>query len=137
MTTHTDGLFKDFEKNSEEGAVFGLKQLKLGYGLKTDAVWHQALNNINPDERDYLLAALRNGLTTHEEKNPRIELGTIHSAKGGESENVVLLTDMSRRSYNHMQEFEDDEARVFYVGVTRCQEHLHIIEPKTPQHFYT
>ena len=80
-------------------------------------------------ERSYLVAALRRGekLT----KTPRIRLSTIHSAKGGEADNVILFSDMANRTYKDMQKQPDNERRVFYVGVTRTKENLHIIMPRT------
>jgi DNA helicase-2/ATP-dependent DNA helicase PcrA len=61
---------------------------------------------------------------------PRITLSTIHGAKGGEAENVVLLTDLSLNTMKSYEDNPDDENRLFYVGATRTKEHLHIIEPK-------
>ena len=63
-------------------------------------------------------------------KAPRITLSTIHGAKGGESENVVLLTDLSENTMKAYERNADDENRLFYVGATRTKEHLHIISPK-------
>ena len=63
-------------------------------------------------------------------KAPRILLSTIHGVKGGEAQNVVLLTDLSRNTYKSYEKNPDDENRLFYVGATRTKEHLHIIEPK-------
>ena len=39
----------------------------------------------------------RNGEKLNEK--PRIELSTIHAAKGGEATNVVLLTDLTDKYY--------------------------------------
>jgi len=61
---------------------------------------------------------------------PRITLSTIHGAKGGECQNVVLLTDLTRRTYGEYEKRPDDVNRLFYVGATRTKEHLHIVEPK-------
>jgi len=61
---------------------------------------------------------------------PRIELSTIHGAKGGESQNVVLLTDLTQNTMKGYERDPDDENRLFYVGATRTKENLHIIEPK-------
>ena len=72
-------------------------------------------------------------MKTHAEKlnqDPRINLSTIHGAKGGESENVVLLTDLSENTMKAYERNADDENRLFYVGATRTKEHLHIISPK-------
>ena len=63
-------------------------------------------------------------------ERPRIELSTIHGAKGGESENVVLLTDLTINTMRGYERDPDDENRLFYVGATRTKENLHIIEPK-------
>ena len=63
-------------------------------------------------------------------KEPRILLSTIHGVKGGEKENVVLLTDLSNNTQKNMDRFPDDENRLFYVGATRTKDHLHIIRPK-------
>ena len=62
---------------------------------------------------------------------PRIKINTIHAVKGGEADNVLLLTDMASRSYKYMQQWPDDEVRVFYVGMTRAKQNLHLISPKT------
>ena len=50
-------------------------------------------------------------------KPPRIELSTIHAAKGGESQNVVLLTDLTKTTLTNYEKNPDDENRLFYVGV--------------------
>ena len=63
-------------------------------------------------------------------EDPRITLSTIHGAKGGESQNVVLLTDLSENTMKAYEKNPDDENRLFYVGATRTKEHLHIISPK-------
>ena len=62
---------------------------------------------------------------------PRITLSTIHGVKGGEQDNVVLLTDLSRNTQRNYEQNPDDENRLFYVGATRTKNHLHIIRPKT------
>ena len=63
-------------------------------------------------------------------KEPRILLSTIHGVKGGEADNVVLLTDLSKNTQKNMDRYPDDENRLFYVGATRTKDHLHIIKPK-------
>ena len=63
-------------------------------------------------------------------KKPRIELSTIHAAKGGESQNVVLLTDLTKTTMETYEKNADDENRLFYVGATRTKENVHSIAPK-------
>jgi DNA helicase-2/ATP-dependent DNA helicase PcrA len=67
-------------------------------------------------------------------KEKDIKLATIHGAKGGECENVVVLTDMATRAYDNWLEDPDDEIRVFYVACTRAKENLYIVEPQTRQY---
>lgn len=112
----------------EEGS-FSLQDLKNNWGVKRADIWHDAFERMSLVERSYLVAALRRGekLT----KTPRIRLSTIHSAKGGEADNVILFSDMANRTYKDMQKQPDNERRVFYVGVTRAKENLHIVMPRT------
>ena len=63
-------------------------------------------------------------------KKPRILLSTIHGVKGGEADNVILLTDLSRQTLKEYERVPDDVNRLFYVGATRTKKHLHIVEPK-------
>jgi superfamily I DNA/RNA helicase len=112
--------------------MYGMPELRL-LGLGTVAVWYEALEKISPSERDYFLAARRQGEALL--KEPRIHLSTIHASKGSESRNILLLTDVSFRSYenanNGTQAAFEDECRVFYVAVTRARETLNIVQPQT------
>ena len=107
--------------------------LKEKYGLQTNAIWHTALDRISDEEKEYFLAALRQGESLS--GDPRITISTIHGSKGGEADNVLLITDMSPKTYNSYQENQDDEIRVFYVAMTRTKKNLHIITPRTQRYF--
>jgi len=99
--------------------------LAQNYGLRATCD-HDALQlmKMNDRERTYLRALERRGedITAP----PRIKLSTIHRMKGGEDENIGLYLGSSRAAVD--TRFPDDEHRVFYVGVTRARENLHIIE---------
>ena len=62
---------------------------------------------------------------------PRIRVSTIHQAKGGECDNVVVLLDLGRLVYKSYLKNPDDEHRVFYVGITRVKNNLFIVNPQT------
>jgi DNA helicase II / ATP-dependent DNA helicase PcrA len=98
-----------------------------------DRIWHEALVKIPDVEREYLIAARRRGEKFSE--SPRIRISTIHGAKGGEADNVLLFTDIGRRAYESMAIDSDSETRVFYVGVTRAKHSLYIVEPATKYFF--
>lgn len=116
-----------------ESGDLTMSDLHVGWGTPSSEIWHEAFTKMSLIERTYLLAALRRGEKTT--KRPRIQLSTIHSAKGGEAENVVLYLDMARRTYNEMLKNREDEQRVFYVGVTRTINNLYIISPRTKFYF--
>jgi DNA helicase-2/ATP-dependent DNA helicase PcrA len=65
----------------------------------------------------------------------RIHISTIHGSKGGEADNVLLLTDISPKTHTSYQENQDDESRVFYVAATRAKQNLHIVMPRTGRYF--
>jgi len=97
-------------------------------GLKTKEVWYEAFDSAPQKQVKYIRKMRANGEQLN--KPPRILLSTIHGVKGGEAENVVLLTDLSNNTQKSMDRFPDDENRLFYVGATRTKDHLHIIRPK-------
>lgn len=104
-----------------------------GVDITRDGVWFDCLTKIPNDEESFIRAASRRG-----EKlsgPPRIRISTIHGAKGAEAQNVLLLTDMSSKTFDSYQRDPDSEARVFYVGATRAKENLHIVLPQTKNFF--
>jgi DNA helicase-2/ATP-dependent DNA helicase PcrA len=107
---------------------YNVTEIYNNHGLKTRAVWYEAFDSAPQRNVTYIKKMIANGEQLN--KDPRILLSTIHGVKGGESSNVVLLTDLSRRTQKNMDRFPDDENRLFYVGATRTKDHLHIIRPK-------
>lgn len=124
--------FKSLRGMNMEGE-YALSDLKSSFGLLTDKIWHEALDRIPRVDRLYYVNVLKRGESLT--KKPRIKLSTIHGAKGGEADNVVLLTDMSYRTYQETLNEPDDENRVLYVGLTRARGSLYLIEPRTTLHY--
>lgn len=115
------------------GAMVTMDMLQKDYGLRTNAIWHEALDRLATEDREYFLAALRRGEKMNQE--PRIKISTIHGAKGGEAENVVVFLDMAARTFAEYQENPEDEARVWYVAITRTSRNLYLIQPMTSRAF--
>jgi DNA helicase-2/ATP-dependent DNA helicase PcrA len=65
----------------------------------------------------------------------KIRVSTIHGAKGGEAENVVVLRDVTLRVYKNLQKNPDSENRVFYVAFTRAKKNLFLVEPSGKYHY--
>ena len=54
-------------------------------------------------------------------QGPRIKVSTIHAAKGGEADNVILVLDNAnkiRQAVMRSITKSDEEHRVWYVGTT-------------------
>jgi superfamily I DNA/RNA helicase len=93
--------------------------------------WDQAFKNVALAKRDYMKAMLQNGEDLS--KPPRIKVSTIHGAKGGEATNVVLFLNQTTNTIKgskKSQAKEEEEFRVWYVGVTRTIENLYLIKCK-------
>ena len=123
-----DNTDKNKLKGMLKDSSYNIDTLKRDYGLKVDTPWFEAFDDAPSRDVNYLRKMRKNGEKLNEA--PRITLSTIHGAKGGESQNVVLLTDLSENTMKAYERNADDENRLFYVGATRTKEHLHIISPK-------
>jgi len=95
-------------------------------GANLSSPWYESLN-WDQDLLDYIRT-----LVSKKPKNlltPLINISTIHSIKGGEADNVILLSDITKNVDENLQRNPDSEHRVFYVGVTRAKNNLRIVLP--------
>lgn len=106
-----------------------LTELQATFGLKTTAIWHEAFDAMPYAQKDFYIRARKQGERLTSE--PRIKISTIHGAKGGQADHVVVGTDISEMADANMQRGSEDETRVFYVGCTRAKETLTIVQPRT------
>jgi hypothetical protein len=118
------GVSKQFDY-LEDDLFFTYDQLVKDYGLlaSKDMDVYNVLN-VSSDDKTYMKSLERRGEMF---EKPRINVSTIHAMKGGEDDNVMLLTE-SYPSATTDEKLFDDEHRVFYTGVTRTRHNLHIIE---------
>lgn len=131
-------LKKNFSGGKSLDAVeyVSLKELKDNHGLLIDGDWRQL---VMPDTtKMYIEKLLAKGEDLHAE--PRIRVSTIHKMKGGESDNLILFTDMSEYIYNQCSKrrsTKDTEHRVFFVAVTRAKKRLYYmqLDPMSPFHY--
>jgi len=119
----------------EDHRLLDIGTLTLEHGLLHQKPWDQTFAKISEDDRRYLKSCLRHGTF---EDSSRITISTIHGAKGTESDNVMLLTDSVRKNQGLWKKEsyeEEDEHRVFYVGLTRSKHSLHLIHPMMSKGF--
>jgi len=93
--------------------------------------WDAAFKNIALTKRQYMRAMINNEEDLS--KPPRIKVSTIHGAKGGEATNVVLFLNQTTNTIKGSKKSlakEEEEFRVWYVGITRTMENLYLIKCK-------
>ena len=115
-------------KYIDKEGMYGVPELRERQWLRTDKIWYEAFDQAPSRSIRYIRRMRENGEKLN--SSPRITLSTIHGVKGGEQDNVVLLTDLSRNTQINYEKNPDDENRLFYVGSTRAKEHLHVVRPK-------
>jgi DNA helicase II / ATP-dependent DNA helicase PcrA len=130
---HILGNYKKALSGRANDELVDIEKLTTWCRVNTSDIWHKALDKIGYEDREYFIAARKKGESFI--GKPRIKVSTIHGAKGGEAQNVVVLSDISMRTYRGMRANYDDELRVFYVAVTRAKEELFILQPKTNYYF--
>ena len=94
-----------------------------------DLSWETAFKNISLSKREYMKAMISNGEDLS--KPARIKVSTIHGAKGGEAHNVILYLNQTANTIKgakKSQAKQEEEFRVWYVGVTRTIENLFLIK---------
>ncbi len=120
--------FKDMDKKNE----YNISDLiELGFDLKFfDIVkdYDKIFNILKLKES--VKMAFRNRDKEVIERPINLKLGTIHSSKGKEADDVIIFKDINKRVVDEITENEekwDDEIRLFYVGMTRAKERLVIL----------
>jgi superfamily I DNA/RNA helicase len=113
-----------------------LEELQKDHGLLVAGSWEHL--HMSDEQKNYIKLLLKSGdnLTT----DSKIELSTIHGAKGRECENVILYIDFGSEDENNFLATEADKDpdkihRLFFVGVTRAKQNLYIME-STQTNFY-
>jgi len=115
---------KEFPQNEER--MYDLKE----FGYSPIQPWFEVFET-EPEDSLYIRDMLQSGEELS--KDPRVKLSTIHAAKGGEADNVLLILDNTktiREAIEKSQDKEDEENRVWYVGVTRTKQNLYIMAAK-------
>ena len=121
-----DGFRKGKTLHSEE--KYTLKDCQEQHGLVTNKVWYDSFEGLDTLTETYIRNMRANGEMIN--KNPRIIMSTIHGAKGGEADKVLLLQDITGAAIETFSHDPDELHRLFYTGATRAKRELHIVDPK-------
>ena len=110
-----------------------LSELHTAHGCQSREPWFESLRKIPQRDRVYYQAIKRRSESLA--RTPRIYVGTIHSVKGGEADNVALLPDMTQRTWEGYERDRDAEHRTFFVGATRAKSALYLVAPSTTRSY--
>ena len=104
------------------------------------ADWKEAFDKIPFPEKKYIahiLPAYRKNPNLFNETN--IKLATIHSSKGTEADNVILLNTLTKQIYTAWEQdkdTKDDELKVLFVAITRARKRLYILSSENKQYTF-
>ena len=110
----------------------GLKEwcgLDLPDEAKNKPWWEILQRNFKPEQVTYFIRLLKRYGQKQLNADPQIIIDTIHSVKGGEADNVLIYskTNWPSAFVNKNTHEQSDEKRVYYTGVTRAKNTLHIL----------
>ena len=111
----------------------GLKQEQWDKNIN----WFDAFKETDYKEREYIKYLLDNGEDL--DKDARIQVSTIHAAKGGEEDNVIICLDIGdkiKKAIKKSQDKHDEEHRVWYVGSTRARNNLYKLKARIKRNEY-
>ena len=115
-------------KTLHSDTKYKIEECQQDHGLTTSAVWFDAFEGLDPITETYIRNMRANGEQIN--KNPRIKMSTIHGAKGGEADNVLLLQDLTGAAIETFSHDPDELHRLFYTGATRAKRELHVLDPR-------
>ena len=123
-------LGKEFTHTEER--LYDLRE----FGYSHTQRWFDVFET-EPEDSLYI----RNMLSQNENLHlpARVTLSTIHSAKGGEADNVLLILDNTkniREATERSEDKADEENRIWYVGVTRTKQNLYILAARKESNGY-
>jgi len=132
-TIEVQRLLERFNKKLKEteDKLFKLNDLKKEYELNSQLQWYDAFTEVTPNTKTYIRTMRSNGEDLR--LKPRVKVLTLHSSKGGEATNVIILQNQTHNTIKGATKTimkQDEEQRVWYVGLTRCSKNLFLIRCK-------
>ena len=121
-----EGFRKGKTLHAEE--KYSLEECQKNHGLLVTTVWYEAFEGLDAMTENYIRNMRANGETLN--RNPRIIMSTIHGAKGGEADKVLLMQDITNAALETFSYDPDELHRLFYTGATRAKRELHVLDPR-------
>ena len=122
---------------AHENQPFNYDELQLRCGLREDkGTWQDMFRiRFSNKEKEYFIKCINNGFNLDFKSN--IIVDTMHAVKGGEADNVILLSKANWPSHYERKNLSEKikECRVWYVGATRAKKNLHLVNTHHKYHF--
>ena len=96
-----------------------------------DKEWYDVFHQADHQEVLYIRNMLADGEKLNQDA--RVFVSTIHAAKGGEEDNVILSLHQSSKVQKGIKQSvdkQDEEHRVWYVGISRARNNLYKLKAK-------
>ena len=117
------------------GKLFTFRKRKIYCKRMNGKIWidsqikfGMAFDGLDTITENYIRNMRANGEQIN--KNPRTIMSTIHGAKGGEADNVLLMQERTNAAPETFSHDPDELHRLFYTGATRAKRELHVLDPK-------
>lgn len=123
LITLYESIRKGESSETEESKA---KLSKVYKGTDFKDPWHKAFDWPNYKKDFFLRYFLRHGTYTPTESG--VEIGTFHSSKGGEADNVVVILDHTKIVAEEKLINPDNEMRCLYVASTRAKRRLFYVD---------
>lgn len=117
---------RQFRVDMESDAVYFPERIEAAFPGRSARTVVDVLD-LTDYQKDMLRGALESNAAPYPE---RIQVGTIHEAKGLEAPCVFLFTETTQNIIERYRSGETraEEHRIYYVGATRASESLHVVD---------
>lgn len=92
------------------------------WGFEGRPEWHEIATRLELQQSTYIKNCIAHGEDIFKPGN--VKLATIHAAKGGEADNVMLDLRLDGIPLKQFKKDPDSERRVWYVGISRARNNL-------------
>lgn len=125
-------LYQKLKQNTDFKSSLLKANLKKDFNIKDE--WYDSVN-WDIETITYYRDLIRKGVHKNINKKVNIDINTIHTVKGGEADNIIVLEDVTLSVYQNLKQNPDSENRIFYVATTRAKKNLFILQSNSKYNF--
>ena len=120
---HLDQKFKSKAIDIGENRLYTINDL-FPLGISINHTWMDVMT-LSSGMEAYIRAIRARGESLI--KEPRITVSTIHGVKGGEADNVVIMQQLSSRTYRNWIDRDPQEIRTLFTAMSRARDRLYFL----------